>query len=191
MTKKRHFPFTDLIRHKADNEWGFSDTSTEAALKKLQGESAIEAALLEIVLRLNQAIHAWSEDVCDPYDDPATPPEWAGVFPDAKLGDLYYLCNDVTAETELGIVVAKDKADHIKLQEITVRSLKGVHAYLYWGTEGHKPTIAEAAAHWARATIDEYGHQVDNAKLILQAIEEGKDISALVKMPAINLARNP
>lgn len=117
MSNKKHVSLTKLARAKASNGYGFS--YLESAVKKSSSGQVVEGALLELVLRFNQAIKAWAQDryvdhVDDAEEGDGQRPDFAVPFPGIKHGTILYSCDELEDGITRAVVIEIDKDECVR-----------------------------------------------------------------------------
>ncbi len=184
MSEKRHYDGPRLARKSAVEGWGPTSPTASDAIQSTKPEMMTEYALLELVRRMNQAIKAWARDkdiddsVAD--DGEATRPEYATKFPDAKIGDILYTCDDLDEQVDARIIVSKCDEGYVRTVYSGIEITEN-RAYLGWGdSSGSFNTPEEAARRQAEVDIEYHGKRYRRAQEVIAAIDDGKEFNHLL-----------
>ncbi len=171
-----HLNFVDIIRQAANEGWGRDFKKPEEAIKEL-GEFDFQAvASLEVIRRLNQFFRAIAASEEKPNTDwkgvdDFDRPDYAVSRPDAKIGQVFWSCEDLECGASMAFVVAV--VDGFPIVS------NGTYKPCWLGDE-YFDTLEESLAHAAKGDIEYHKPMIDRAKKVLSTIAAKGDLNDFV-----------
>jgi hypothetical protein len=176
--EKTHYDMARSARAMAQENWGTEEENGDAAMQRLSDNNEIAAgALLELVLRINQAIDAWSEDGNDK-EHPPRKDDNCVANPDFEVGESgYHAGLDYGLHRE--IVIFKDTDGHVLIVRCPTEApmWQWTATWSWWKLY---KTPEEAAAAAAKERVAVANKHLTQAKKVLTALEKGKPFENLI-----------
>ena len=178
----KHRAFVETIRELAMGGWGrVANNESAVQLLTKNGWGVTEAALLELVRRVNQVARAFAADAHPyegtPNDDDNTPPEHAVPLPGAALGDVYYWWDHDGYYASRAVVVVLAKGGHVRFVHDLPRIDKNGRADLYWSDGDYYRTAAEAILASAPGEADYYSCRLQRVEAAILAARTGAGLT--------------
>jgi hypothetical protein len=159
----------------AGGNWGKEFDSEKEAARSLCSDMGVsDAVLLEMLRRFDLVIKAVADD-SDILKKDRQKPENAKVFPEAKVGDILYMCWEFNEGIERYVVVALAEDGFVRV----VSADQNSYAYevVSWGWNDMYVTEAEAVKALAINDNEYYTPRVNRSRAILKAVEAGDDLA--------------
>ncbi len=177
---KKFYSLTAQARRKA-SKYGQNAETLDEAIRNTGDLS--EGALLELVLRLNQAIEAMANDphLSQRSDyDPNSRPSNAKPFPGAKVGDLLYTCTEIEGGVASQVIVSTDNEGYVRTVYSDCEVNEDGRVYCHWGMDSDFTTPKEAMREACTQYIKEYGPDLRRAESVLAALDAGQPYDYLL-----------
>lgn len=181
MSEKKMTTFAQAGAALAKNGWG-KPLEEEALVRHLvdKGVGPGDAAMLDLMRMVHLCLDAiLSKDRDKIYAScygSQEPPEYALVYPDAKVGDIFYTCNDVFSGVTKEIVTFVDEEQHIVTTTLGSDSYHPI-GHSAWAGEGYFLSVAEALEKEAKDGVEYHKPRADYAQKVLDAIREKADLT--------------
>ena len=179
-----HYPHHKTVRKIAENNWGKDYPSLDSAEKEMLGPKTTlaDAALLEIVRRLNQVIKALARDADGDYQprDLAKPPEHAVIIPGLKVGDVLYECDEMEYGVCTSIVVSVEPTGHARIVYSSSRPNDSGQVCVHWVDKTYFTTAKDALRLAAENDLAWHEPRAAWARECLAALNAGEDIDKFI-----------
>jgi hypothetical protein len=171
-----HVSNVEAVRKMAADNWGHERSDMKDAIKKLD---VPEAALLELVCRVNQIFNALAKygHTNKPTDDEAPNPRPinAVVVPGIKVGDmLWHGCLDEGFYRHVVVHVDGEGYARMVMCFDGDEELETRHAWVSWLTDDFKE-LKDAVLAAAESDVEYHKPRLDYARKVKAAIERGED----------------
>lgn len=181
-----HESFVKTIRRISKSNWGSEYKSSEDAAKALAGKgwSITDAAIVEIVRRLNVVVDALARDDQNDRSQQEDEnfkvrPDGAKAFPGIKIGDILYGDWSIEDGVSRYVVVSVQEGDFCQIVMVDPWSPK-IRAYWVEVDAGLFRTEAEAIREGVTNIIKYHKLRLQFAERALRAVETGEDLTPFV-----------